>query len=123
MRTCPKCYEINGDKTCWKCKTFIGEVNTGNLHRKICPKCGIIFKHNSNTCSECASPLAVYDEQPKNTSKSGCWMYVIAFLIPLIGLILGLIYIAKDEEETGKPLMIFSIIIWVINIFILLWLF
>jgi len=95
MRICPKCFEINGDNnsTCWKCKTFIGEVSTGNIHRKICPKCGIIYKHNVNICSECGGTLAVYDDQQNVTTESGCWMYIIAFFIPLIGVVLGLIYI------------------------------
>lgn len=51
---------------------------------------------------------------------SGCWMYIVSIFIPFIGIILGLTYIAKNEDELGKSLIIFSIISNVIMYFLYL---
>ena len=42
-------------------------------------------------------------------------LYVISFLLPLVGIILGVIYIGKDENDLGKLLILFSIIIAIIG--------
>lgn len=42
-------------------------------------------------------------------------LYVISFLLPLVGIILGVIYIGKDENDLGKSLILFSIIIAIIG--------
>ncbi|BAM47511.1 hypothetical protein [Amphibacillus xylanus] len=35
---------------------------------------------------------------------SGCWMYIVSIFIPFIGIILGLTYIAKNEDIDLDPL-------------------
>lgn len=43
-------------------------------------------------------------------------MYAIAILLPIIGIILGLIYLARKEDSIGKSLLIAAIvanIVWV----------
>ena len=112
MRTCPKCNELNGDNRteCWKCKTSLGPVDQ---YKKICPKCGFIYSQKSETCEKCGGRLGVYDNTFINTKKSGdsdSWMYVVSVLIPLIGIILGCIYIARGEDELGKSLIITGVI-------------
>ena len=44
------------------------------------------------------------------TNSDGCWMYVVSVLIPLVGIILGCIYIARREDELGKSLIITGVI-------------
>lgn len=43
-------------------------------------------------------------------------MYVVSVLIPLVGIILGCIYIAREEDELGKSLIITGVISNVIAI-------
>src|SRR5690625_1312438 len=45
-----------------------------------------------------------------SSDDAGCSMYVLAVLIPLLGIILGLIYIAKKEDEVGKALILTGVI-------------
>ncbi|HOL22081.1 hypothetical protein [Acetivibrio saccincola] len=119
MRTCPKCNELNGENRteCWKCKTFLGAVDT---YKKICPKCGLIFSQKTENCDKCGERLSVYSEsanfKTSNSDNSGCWMYVVSVLIPLVGIILGCIYIAREEDELGKSLIITGVISNVIAI-------
>lgn len=40
-------------------------------------------------------------------------MYILAFLIPLLGIILGCIRLSKGEDELGKSLIIFSVVVFV----------
>ncbi|RLC43272.1 MAG: hypothetical protein DRH49_01755 [Candidatus Coatesbacteria bacterium] len=49
-------------------------------------------------------------------------MYLISFLVPLVGIILGIIYLTKPEEENkhfGKRCLMWAII--AIALFIVLW--
>ena len=45
---------------------------------------------------------------------SNFWMYVVAVLLPLIGIILGLIYLARKEDSVGKNVLITAIVAGVI---------
>lgn len=115
MRTCQKCGELNGNTNvrCWKCNTFLGTVEN---RRKICPKCGALYSFQKETCEECGTRLSVYDgssEEHKSQSGNG-WLYVLSFFIPLVGIILGCVYIAKDEDELGKSLLIFTVVCWIL---------
>lgn len=49
--------------------------------------------------------------------SDGCWMYAVAILIPMVGIILGLIYIARQEDDLGKSLILTSVgtsVLWLI---------
>ena len=119
MRTCPKCNELNGNNRtdCYKCKAFLGAIDT---YKKICPKCGLIFSQKIESCDKCGGRLSVYsgstDYQTPISDNSGCWMYVVSVLIPLVGIILGCIYIARGEDDLGKSLIITGVISNVIAI-------
>ena len=41
-------------------------------------------------------------------------MYIVAVLLPLIGIILGLIYLARKEDSVGKNVLITAIVAGVI---------
>ena len=47
-------------------------------------------------------------------NRSNAVLYIISFLFPIIGIILGIVYIKKDEDELGKSLLIFSIVFLII---------
>jgi uncharacterized membrane protein YbjE (DUF340 family) len=43
-------------------------------------------------------------------------MYVVSILIPLVGIILGCIYISRREDELGKSLIITGVVSNIISI-------
>lgn len=117
MRKCPKCGELNGDNntSCYKCGAAIGPVSS---YQKICPKCKKIYSDRADTCEDCHIPLTMYTKNLTYDSGNGPegWMYAIAILLPMIGIILGLIYLARKEDSIGKSLLIAAIvanIVWV----------
>ncbi|HBP38433.1 MAG TPA: hypothetical protein DD640_06780 [Clostridiales bacterium] len=116
MKTCPKCGELNGENRseCFKCKASLGAAST---YKKICPKCKTLYSGKSETCENCGNRLAVYDDNHYSHDASshaaaagGCWMYLVSVLIPIIGIILGCIYIARGEDDLGKSLIITSVV-------------
>lgn len=113
MKTCPKCSELNGNNRtdCWKCSASLGPSDT---YKKICPKCGLIFSQKTENCDKCGGRVSVYsgesDYRATSSDNSGCWMYVVSVLIPLVGIILGCIYIARREDELGKSLIITGVV-------------
>lgn len=117
MKTCPKCGELNGDSRtdCFKCKAILGSVDT---YQKICPKCGFVYSSKTESCDSCGGRLSVYTPDAVNktsySDNSGCWMYVVAVLIPLVGIILGCIYISRGEDDLGKSLIITSVVTHII---------
>lgn len=124
MKECSNCGEMNGDgrSKCFKC---MANLPVSPTYKKICPKCGSIYAPSTVNCSSCHIQLGVYDEHARvasSSSSDGCWMYAVSMIIPVVGIILGLIYIAKGEEELGKSLIITGVIatlIWpVLGIFI-----
>lgn len=118
MKSCQNCHELNGDNrtTCWKCSAPFPISSSGQTYKKVCPKCGMVYSSNVENCSNCHVRLGVYDERGyrSGSDNSGCWMYVVAVLIPLIGVILGLVYIARGDDDLGKSLIITGVISWIV---------
>lgn len=127
MRTCPKCGEINGDNNtkCFKCDTILGPASS---QKKICPSCKTIYAGSKETCDQCHCPLAVYGGSSSMYSGgyeygTPGWAYAVAILLPLIGIIMGLIYLGRREDDMGKTMIITSIIasvVWALLGFIIL---
>lgn len=70
---------------------------------KHCIKCGETNADERETCWKCNEPL------PK-PEKVESWMYLIAFLIPLAGIILGCIKVGQKDNEGGKKLILIAIL-------------
>lgn len=107
MKTCPNCGELNGDgrTDCFKCHA---PFKANDSYKKICPKCGRVYAARTETCEKCGLRLSVYSGQTTaaGSDNEGCWLYVVSALIPLLGIILGCIYIARREDDLGKSLII-----------------
>jgi len=125
MIECPKCHELNGESMliCFKCGSSITKKKE---IKKICRNCGEIYRGDMSLsqCPSCDNYLSIYDPevQPRRTkgrqhgNTPERWQYIIAFFIPFIGLILGLIYVGQKDER-GKGILIFStvmMVVWVI---------
>lgn len=113
MRTCSTCNELNGKNRsyCYQCNTFLGAVDQ---FKKVCRNCGSIFEQKVDRCNKCGIQLSVYSgdtyDHIQETNDGEMWMFVLAVLIPLLGIILGLIYIVRKEDDLGKSLIITSIV-------------
>lgn len=113
MKTCNSCNEINGDNrsTCWKCGNNL-PVTPG--YKKICPQCNTIYAPSAATCSNCHVQLGVFDDRQtssySSSSNDGCWMYIVAVIVPFVGIVLGLVYIARGDDELGKSLILTGIV-------------
>ena len=105
---------MNGDnnKYCYKCNTFLASVSKQKTY---CPKCNqVYYDEMIEVCPSCGGHLQEYnDERFADTSgygnHSGIWMYVLAVLIPIVGFVLGFIYLARRDDDIGKRLLITSV--------------
>lgn len=122
MKTCPKCGELNGDNNavCYKCKTDLSDISTV---RRYCKYCKEIYTPSTKECPKCGMPTIEYDpitmSQVHNRKDAAePWMYVIGFLIPIVGIVLGCIQVGKNDKTGGRNLLILSIISAVIYIIV-----
>ncbi len=121
MKRCPNCNELNGDNStqCYKCKTAFPHMD--NSYQKICPHCGITYPSKFERCRECGGYLSVVTDTGKAIEKasgsdsSNCLLYVLSFLLPIVGIILGIVYIAKNEDELGRTLLAIGAITMVVG--------
>ena len=83
-----------------------------------CPKCDGINKSSGKECVFCGYRFKRNDyfngKDIQEYNRSNAVLYIISFLFPIIGIILGIVYIKKDEDELGKSLLIFSIVFLII---------
>ncbi len=91
--------------------------------KKICKYCNGIYTKNVDECPKCQMPLHWYDGSPIKNRNSGdsleLWMFVVAFLIPIVGFVLGCIRIGKGDNDGGKKLIITSVISVVLYVIII----
>lgn len=113
MRPCSNCNELNGKnrRYCYQCNTFLGPVDQ---FKKVCRSCGSIFEQKVEHCNKCGILLSVYSgdtyDHIQETDDGEMWMFVVSVIIPLLGIVLGLIYIVREQDDLGKSLIITSIV-------------
>lgn len=106
-----------------------------------CPKCDGVNPFNNEVCCYCGFrfdkrkyyDIHYYNQeehenelQQEDDGKSYVFQYIISFLIPLVGFILGAILLSKDDEEeksVGKTLIIIGILSVVIGTLISIFVF
>ncbi|MCL2019176.1 MAG: hypothetical protein FWG70_05380 [Oscillospiraceae bacterium] len=94
-----------------------------------CPKCDAPTPTSESKCKYCEYKLDITkikfdhsDEDDENIEfdkSSNISLFVISLLLPIIGIILGIVYIGKNDEDLGKSLIYFSIFATVIYSIIL----
>lgn len=121
MKTCPNCGETNGEANdkCYKCGADLSGVSG---EKRYCEYCKEIYSPRTKECPNCGMPTIVYNpatmSQIHNTGNVDMWMYVIAFLIPIVGLILGCIQVGKNDKSGGKKLIITSIVSFILYVIV-----
>ena len=89
-----------------------------NINTFVCPKCEGINDFMNTQCSYCGYSFKEKDYLDSTISSSDSnvetqhnfILYLISLFFPLIGSIIGLIYILKDDGKLGAKLILFSII-------------
>lgn len=72
-----------------------------------CPKCDGENPSSNQRCQYCSHILKVQPKDPDKTNNRS--LRLIAFFIPIIGILIGLVYIGKGKDELGKSLIIFAV--------------
>ena len=105
---CPECNKEISDKAtaCPHCGCPIESVVTETI--KVCPNCGSEYENYVDICPECECELETKTTQYK-TEGVDFFMYILAFLIPILGFILGAIYISNRKNDDGKSLLYCSV--------------
>jgi len=104
------------------------------MSSKICSKCGDNNQISAMVCTNCGNSLSdakiiksdieIYVsnyDYSKNSSIS-LFTYIISFLIPLIGFIIGAIFLTQDDYEkndAGKVCIVLGVISILLNIIVI----
>lgn len=132
-KICPVCNEMNAEdaKLCISCGKNLMEVKSIGISEEqkenmtqnynslySCSICGKV-NNGSKICPECGGRCYVSKSQyetPTYESKKdtvSCGIYILSFFIPLVGIIIGSIWLASDDsnkKENGKSVLITAII-------------
>ncbi len=104
---------------------------------RVCQACGRSYPSEYSFCPYCGTypssapgqpappyqPYPMYQKEPLGAIKYVAW--IVAFLIPLIGVIWGIIWLLdKDQEkkDAGKITLIIAIAAWLLNFLCIIWL-
>ena len=94
------------------------------FHNAVCNYCGHKLDKTRYYCTErqntATSNNSDSGEQPSNSYS---FHYIISFIIPLIGFIVGAVMLANDDEEKqscGKACIVLGIISMIINVIVVL---
>lgn len=135
MKRCPKCGTYNPDTEtrCTSCDAKLPENTVQPITAKAtttpkrCPVCGFVNEPGVHRCVKCDAridgsrpPVAKvpsnYGSKPSFSGSShssygvDTWMYVISFLIPIVGIILGIVYVSQGRSDDAKGLFIAGIL-------------
>jgi len=104
---CKHCGRELGQMGARKCVTCGRSISWDTL---VCPYCGMDYRYQA------------YAEVPKGplvSSGMKALLYIISFFIPIVGIIVGAIYISKPEDEykqVGKMCIVLGIVSFVVNV-------
>ena len=91
---------------------------------KYCSKCGQPLKDEAIICVGCGCQVAdihtgMHNRYQTETGTLATCAMIFAFLVPIVGLILGIIGVNKyydyDLKQRSKNAIITSIIVWIIS--------
>lgn len=120
MKECPKCGELNAEKNtrCFNCNTYLENVKSTT---RICPKCMQVFYDSKvDECPKCRVELRDYsptygtNNKPNNKTDIPIWAYIIAIIIPIVGIIIGLVYLSRGEDVIAKRLILISVLVSIV---------
>ena len=90
-----------------------------------CQKCGSENPDNADYCQECGEKLGVkvverivVEKEPEKKSFGALW-FIIGILMPIVGVIAGLIFASQGRKNAGVLLLV-SILVWGFFVILLL---
>ena len=121
---CPTCSSRYCQPYCPECEktipkdSFIIENNSPSEKISYCPNCDSEIKGNKLNCPYCGELLLKGDEgKYHNVGNSGSsyseymLQYILSLLVPLVGFIVGAMYLAKEETKSvGGTCIVLGII-------------
>ena len=126
MKPCPLCGEWNGDNraACFRCGANL--KNSVADYQKICPACQKVYPQDMETCPQCGARLGVHSPEAWKRATEHIaaadgpdWgsplLYVIAFLIPLAGVVIGLVKGAAGNFRACCAILLASLaggVVW-----------
>jgi len=89
----------------------------GSTGTRNCVSCGRAISWDANVCPYCGHDfrmvMAPQMAQPQISEGMKILFYILSFLIPLIGIIIGVIYYSKSDPESkhvGKMCIILAVV-------------
>ena len=113
---CPSCGADNpaGSRICFRCNAMLSSAETGQTRQ--CVSCGRTISWDANVCPYCGHdfrvPQTIRAVEPISNGMK-ILFYLLSFLIPLAGFIIGAIYWSKPDESSkhvGKMCIIFAVV-------------
>jgi len=123
---CPKCGFENhlSARACGNCGSDLGVESKGQSsgRDRFCVSCGRTIPWDANTCPYCghdfmarAAPAAAYETI--STGKR-ILLYLVSLLVPLAGIIIGVIYYARQDPD-HKHVGTICLIVGIVAIFLI----
>lgn len=140
-RVCPKCGEKSpiSAYSCLHCNSSLTSAeivevddsvdvlkvkSISGTNLNVCHKCGCRIKPNSITCTTCGANISRKVTNPtteplsnSNSNGNNTFLYVLSFLIPLVGFVAGGIMLTNDDsdkKDAGKKCVILGTVSTVI---------
>jgi len=119
MVTCGKCgvENVDGSKDCRVCGSPIWTP------QRRCVSCGRSLAHDANVCPYCGHDYRasnyVVPTKPLMSTGLKVVLYVLSVLIPIAGIIIGLVFMSRDDPEdrhVGKMCLILGVVAIVLSV-------
>ena len=123
MKKCEKCGYMNVDnaKNCFKCNQSFPSITK----KRGCSQCNKEYPASIVSCPICGMNVTYYEPYRPSPvkyvkEKRKIWPYVVALLVPVVGLVLGGFFIAKGKGSSVLLTAIFGPIAISISLYVIL---
>lgn len=87
-----------------------------------CSKCGKEVHDDAVVCTSCGCSIGkkeqVFDESVGEDKASG-GLIAVSILIPIVGVILGIVNLCKSKKKSGTTYLVAGTIAWVVYVVLL----
>lgn len=86
-----------------------------------CRKCGKEIDNEAVICPHCGVPQqnAQQEAKPVDNRKATPIEMIGAILIPILGVILGIVYLVQGKKTAGGAMLVAGMIAWIVSFIIL----
>ena len=83
-----------------------------------CKKCGASIDDEAVVCPKCGCKTENYEEKvtvKEEPDKATGGMIVLSILLPIVGVIAGIVNLCKKKTKSGTTYLIVGIVAWIIG--------